>query len=113
VWLAHDPKLDREVALKLRHEPLGADEMDAWLHEARAVSRLRHPHIVPVFEADVHEGRPYMVFEWVPGGSLAERLRAARCPGARPCAWPATCWTPCRWPTTRAWCTATSSPRTS
>ena len=75
VWLAHDPKLDREVALKLRHEPLGADEMDAWLHEARAVSRLRHPHIVPVFEADIHEGRPYMVFEWVPGGSLAERLQ--------------------------------------
>ncbi len=80
VWLAHDPKLDREVALKLRHEPLGADEMDAWLHEARAVSRLRHPHIVPVFEADVHEGRPYMVFEWVPGGSLAERLQRGPMP---------------------------------
>ncbi|MCA6218067.1 HDOD domain-containing protein [Ideonella sp. B7] len=80
VWLAHDPRLDREVALKLRHEPLAKGEMDAWLHEARAVGRLRHPHIVPVFEADVHEGRPYMVFEWVPGGTLAERLRRGPVP---------------------------------
>ncbi len=75
VWLAHDPRLDREVAVKVLHpgaDPLAVDE---WLHEARAVSRLTHPSIVPVFEADVHEGQPYMVFEYVSGGTLATRLR--------------------------------------
>jgi len=75
VWLAHDPRLDREVAVKVLHpgaDPLAVDE---WLHEARAVSRLTHPNIVPVFEADLHGGQPYMVFEYVSGGTLAEHLR--------------------------------------
>jgi serine/threonine protein kinase len=35
-----------------------------------------HPHIVPVFEADVHEQQPYLVFEYVAGPTLAEQLRA-------------------------------------
>ncbi len=76
VWLAHDPRLDREVAVKVLRP--GADPLtvDEWLHEARAVSRLTHPNIVPVFEADVQGGQSYMVFEYVPGGTLAERLRA-------------------------------------
>ncbi|CAN5307926.1 hypothetical protein BH11PSE10_BH11PSE10_06650 [soil metagenome] len=80
VWLAHDPRLDREVAVKVLRpgaDPLAVDE---WLHEARAVSRLNHPNIVPVFEADIHAGgrlsHPYMVFEYVSGGTLAERVRA-------------------------------------
>ena len=75
VWLAHDPRLDREVAVKVLRpgaDPLAVDE---WLHEARAVSRLTHPNIVPVFEADLHVGQPYMVFEYVSGGTLAEHLR--------------------------------------
>jgi serine/threonine protein kinase len=82
VWLAHDPRLDRDVAVKL----LSADADEAtrheWLNEARAVSRLKHPNIVPVFEADEHEGQPYLVFEFVDGPTLqAERRK-------RP-AWPA------------------------
>jgi serine/threonine protein kinase len=74
VWLAFDPRLEREVAVKVLRgdEPNAAQE---WLHEARAVSRLAHPHVVPVFEADVHGGRPYLVFEHVAGGTLAERLK--------------------------------------
>ena len=82
VWLAHDPRLDREVALKLldagrRHMPV-----HQWLHEARAVSRLTHPNIVPVFEADEHDGQPYLVFEYVrrpdAGRSAAAQRRACR-----------------------------------
>ena len=46
-----------------------------WLHEARAVSRLAHPHIVPVFEADAIDGQPFLVFELVSGRTLAEALR--------------------------------------
>jgi len=83
VWLAHDPRLDREVAVKVLRP--GADPLtiDEWLHEARAVSRLTHPNIVPVFEADVQGGQSYMVFEYVPGGTLAERLRGGRVLPAR------------------------------
>jgi len=83
VWLAHDPRLDRDVAVKVLRS--GADQLtvDEWLHEARAVSRLTHPNIVPVFEADVQGGQSYMVFEYVPGGTLAERLRGGRVLPAR------------------------------
>ena len=66
VWLAHNPRLDRDVALKLLDAGGNALALDEWLHEARAVSRLAHPHIVPVFEADEDRGRPYLVFEYVP-----------------------------------------------
>jgi serine/threonine protein kinase len=76
VWLAHDTRLDREVALKLLND--SGDAVGPWLQEARAVSRLSHPHIVPVFEADVAAeagSRPYLVFEYVKGPTLAARLR--------------------------------------
>ncbi|HJV62131.1 MAG TPA: HDOD domain-containing protein [Albitalea sp.] len=78
VWLGFDPRLEREVAVKLMRPAAGADAaaVNHWLHEARSVSRLTHPHIVPVFEADVHGEQPYLVFEYVPGRTLAEHLRA-------------------------------------
>ncbi len=75
VWLAHDPRLDRNVAIKLLM--LGGDTqaLAASLAEARACSRLTHPNIVPVFEADEHQGQPYLVFEYVEGLTLAQALR--------------------------------------
>ncbi|MBW8848482.1 MAG: HDOD domain-containing protein [Burkholderiales bacterium] len=76
VWLAHDPLLDREVAVKLLKPAAEPGSVDEWLHEARAVSRLTHPNIVPVFEADTQGGRSYLVFEYVSGGTLSQRLRA-------------------------------------
>lgn len=76
VWLAHDARLDREVAVKLlpRDEQGGAT-LDQWLHEARAVSRLTHPNIVPVFEAGDEQGQPFLVFEYVAGPTLASLLK--------------------------------------
>lgn len=78
VWLAFDPHLEREVAVKImrRNGLDGTGEDVQWLHEARSVSRLTHPNIVPVFEADVHEGQPSLVFEYVAGHTLTEVLRA-------------------------------------
>lgn len=76
VWLAHDPRLEREVAVKLMRPGADTESVGHWLQEARSVSRLTHPHIVPVFEADVHEQQPYLVFEYVAGPTLAEQLRA-------------------------------------
>lgn len=72
VWLGHDARLDREVAIKLLDPATDRAEVQAWLHEARAVSRLTHPNIVPVFEADVIDGQPTLVFEFVDGGTLSE-----------------------------------------
>ena len=75
VWLAHDPRLDREVAIKLLKLDGDTQALAASLAEARAVSRLTHPNIVPVFEADEHQGQPYLVFEYVEGPTLAQALR--------------------------------------
>ncbi len=79
VWLAFDPRLEREVALKLMRGGAGAIDTQAahqWLQEARNVSRLKHAHIVPVYEADTHESQPYLVFEYVAGHTLADHLRS-------------------------------------
>ncbi|MDC8783715.1 serine/threonine protein kinase [Roseateles koreensis] len=76
VWLAHDSRLDREVALKVLRPGTDPGSVGEWLHEARAVSRLTHPFIVPIFEADTQGGQSYMVFEYVPGGTLTDHLRA-------------------------------------
>ncbi len=75
VWLANDPRLDREVALKLLSGDADATTRHEWMNEARAVSRLKHPNVVPVFEADEHEGQPYLVFEYVEGPTLQELRR--------------------------------------
>ena len=82
VGLAHDPRLQRPVAIKLLPPVQGQDAsvLDHWLREARHVGRLAHPHIVPVFEADVQGLQPYIVFEYVPGTTLAEHLvQRGRC----------------------------------
>ena len=78
VWLAFDPRLEREVAIKLLRadKDSSAATVTQWLREARSVSRLTHPNIVPVFEADVHNDQPYLVFEYVQGQTLAQVLKA-------------------------------------
>jgi serine/threonine protein kinase len=77
VWLGYDARLEREVAVKLLRAGADTDPQDVthWLQEARSVSRLTHPSIVPVFEADVQDGHAYLVFEYVPGRTLAEQTR--------------------------------------
>lgn len=75
VWLAHDPRLQRDVAVKLLAGGADAAAVSGWMHEAHAVSRLSHPHIVPVFEADDGGGQPYLVFEYVEGGTVTELVR--------------------------------------
>ena len=78
VWLGFDARLEREVAFKLMHADAATDPVAVrqWMQEARSVSRLTHPNIVPVFEADMPAERPYLVFEYVPGPTLAQHLKA-------------------------------------
>lgn len=74
VYLAHDPQLKRDVAIKTLTATDG-DEKQILLDEARAVSTLRHPCIVPVFEAGDLHGAPYLVFEYVTGETLQELIQ--------------------------------------
>jgi len=75
VWLAHDTRLEREVALKVLNANSSSVDIDQWLNEARAVAGLSHPGIVPVFEADRAGDQPFMVFELVRGETLSQRIR--------------------------------------
>ncbi len=74
VYLATDPMLEREVAIKALPNTAAADARQL-LAEARIAGRLRHPHIVPAFDVGEHEGHPYLVFEFVDGDTLAGFLK--------------------------------------
>jgi eukaryotic-like serine/threonine-protein kinase len=76
VYLGFDPQLQREIAIKTLHfsRPDPAQNK-VLLDEARAVSKMRHPNIVPIFEAGQEGGDLYLVFEYVPGRNLAEFLQ--------------------------------------
>ena len=73
VWLAYDPRMEREVAIKVLRPTAGADvqAVKQWLQEARNVGRVKHPSIVPVYEADIQDQYTYLVFEYVAGDTLA------------------------------------------
>ncbi|WP_046508363.1 serine/threonine-protein kinase [Streptomyces odonnellii] len=76
VWRADDELLGRRVAVKELHAAHDG-EGAATLREARAVARVKHPHVVVVHDVVVEEdGRPYIVMELVEGGSLADLLSA-------------------------------------
>ena len=71
VWLADDSVLERRVVVKL----LAADaDRSRFEREARAAAALAHPNIVQLFDYGEERGRPYMVLEYLPGGTLADRL---------------------------------------
>jgi serine/threonine protein kinase len=83
VYLARDGKLKRKVALKRMRsaELAGTAELARFRAEAEAVAALQHPNIVQVFAVDEHQGQPYCVLEYLPGGTLASRLaRKAQVP---------------------------------
>ena len=77
VWLAFDPRMEREVAIKVMRPGDGSDDkaVSTWLQEARSVGRVTHPNIVPVYEADVHGRQPYLVFEYVAGKTLDQLVQ--------------------------------------
>jgi tetratricopeptide (TPR) repeat protein/class 3 adenylate cyclase len=77
VYLAHDTKLDRPVAMKFLSPELAADRdrLRRFHQEARAASSLNHPHIVVVHDFGELDGRPYMVTEFIEGHTLRHRLQ--------------------------------------
>src|SRR6202521_3097651 len=77
VYRAFDSTLERQVAVKLMNREVAtdSDQLERFRREARAVAQLSHPHIVGVIDAGEDEGRPYIVFEYVEGETLKERIR--------------------------------------
>jgi hypothetical protein len=74
VYKALHPKLNRLVALKMILAGGQAAEADLARFRREAIARAHHPHIVQIHEIGEHEGLPYMVLEFCPGGSLADKL---------------------------------------
>ena len=76
VYLARHRDLDRSVALKVLRESVD-DQMlrERFAREARSVARLDHPNIVRVYDFGYHDEQPYLAMEYVPGDTLADRLR--------------------------------------
>jgi eukaryotic-like serine/threonine-protein kinase len=77
VYRAYDPTLERWVAIKLMHRDISTDpdQLERFRREARAVASLNHPHVVTVIDAGEDEGAPYIVFEYVEGETLKDRIR--------------------------------------
>jgi serine/threonine-protein kinase len=76
VYLVHDLKHDRPVALKVLHPELAATlGPGRFLREIRIAARLRHPHIVPLYDSGEADGLLYYVMPYVEGESLRDRLR--------------------------------------
>src|SRR5262245_46551064 len=70
VYVAYDPTLDRRVAIKLVRSGVGLDAEKAQTRiarEARAMAKLRHPHVVTVHEVGKHAGGLFIVMEYVEG----------------------------------------------
>ncbi len=83
VYLARDVELDRDVAVKT----LGGVSATSWLSglkpEARAMARVTHPAVAQIHGVESWRGRPFLVVELLPRGTLADRLREGPVPAAR------------------------------
>src|SRR5688500_4191858 len=91
VYKARDPLLDRVVAVKTISSPQNQGKrvrsafLERFQREAKAAAKMQHPAIVTIFDVGVDEesGAPFMVLEYLPGESLADRLDRVRLPLAR------------------------------
>ncbi len=91
VYKARDPLLDRVVAVKTITSPqqqgrrVRSAFLERFQREAKAAAKMSHPAILTIFDVGVDEdsGSPFMVLEYLPGESLADRLDRVRLPLAR------------------------------
>ncbi|HEU4616009.1 MAG TPA: serine/threonine-protein kinase [Kofleriaceae bacterium] len=77
VWLAHDVRIDREIAIKLMRGGSGDDEAVArFLREARVQGRLEHPSVVPVHDLGGDDSSPFFAMKRLTGTTLADVIAA-------------------------------------
>ncbi|MFN0249028.1 MAG: protein kinase domain-containing protein [Kofleriaceae bacterium] len=77
VWGAWDPELERKVAIKLV-DALKPTSRDRIVDEARALAKLSHPNVVPIYDVGVIDDRVYLVMEWIVGENLRTHLAKPR-----------------------------------
>jgi serine/threonine protein kinase len=80
VWLALDSRLDRRVAVKLIADTLASDATwrARFAGEARTAASVAHPNVVRVFDYGFEEERPWLIMEYIEGGSLADVIAEGR-----------------------------------
>ena len=89
VYKARDPLLDRIVAVKTIGSPRGVGRrvrnayLERFEREAKAAAKMQHPAIVTIFDVGLDNGAPFMVLEYLPGETLADRLDRVRMPLGR------------------------------
>ena len=78
VYLARDPNMNRQVAIKLMPSQFTHDPRfrSRFLREAQTIANLEHPAIVPVYDFGEIDNLPYLVMRYMQGGSLADRIAA-------------------------------------
>ena len=77
VYLAHDQRLERRVAIKVMHGHLSDDATfkNRFVQEARSAARLAHPNVVSVFDQGQDSDMAYLVMEYLPGITLRDLLK--------------------------------------
>jgi eukaryotic-like serine/threonine-protein kinase len=85
VYRARDPKLNRDVAIKVLPAAFSADpeRLRRFEQEAQAAGALNHPNILAIYDVATHEGTPYVVSELLEGETLRERLTGAALPARK------------------------------
>jgi serine/threonine protein kinase len=85
VYQARDPRLGRDVAVKILPESFSDDDdrLRRFEQEARAAAALNHPNILAVFDIGTHDGAPYVVAELLEGETLRERLSRSALPARK------------------------------
>ena len=79
VWRAHDQTLDRTVAVKMLSPTA---DLERFRREARSLAALAHENVMRVFDYGEDAAGPFMALEWLPGGTLDDRLAAGALPSA-------------------------------
>jgi serine/threonine-protein kinase len=82
VYKAHQPSVDRHVALKIlpRHSASDPQSLSRFKHEAKIVAQLQHPHVLSIFDFGETDGYPFLAMPFVHGGTLADLLKGQPLP---------------------------------
>src|SRR6266496_1861525 len=82
VYLARDPKINRDVAIKVLPADFSSDSerLRRFEQEAQAAGALNHPNILSIYDVDTHDGSPYVVSELLEGETLREQLNGTVLP---------------------------------
>lgn len=91
VYRAHDPRIGRDVAIKILppHYAADPDRLGRFELEAKTTGALNHPNLLVIFDSGSHEGRPYLVTELLEGETLRERISRGAIPFRKAAEWAA------------------------